>query len=151
MSTTLTPQSSSTRRRPALSPAQQRLRAEYRNLALWTLQGWVAMFFIAAGYAKISEPMDNLVALMTWPAYVGESPVRGLGIVEIVLALGLIAPLVSWSAGRWPLLIAATGLIVLETIMLAVHAVQLDAGLALTNLALLAITVPVLLGRRAAR
>jgi hypothetical protein len=109
------------------------------------------MFFIAAGYAKISEPMDNLVALMTWPAYVSESLVRGLGIVEIVLALGLIAPLLSWTLGRWPLLVSAAGLIVLETVMLAVHAVQLEAGLALTNLALLAITVPVLLGRRAPR
>ncbi len=151
MSTTLSPQPASHRPRPALSPAQMRLRAEYRNLALWTLQGWAAMFFLAAGYAKISEPMDNLVALMTWPAYVSESPVRGLGIVEIVLALGLIAPLVSWTLGRWPLLVSAAGLIVLETVMLAVHAVQLDAGLALTNLALLAITVPVLLGRRAPR
>lgn len=61
------------------------------------------------------------------------------------------ALLVSWTLGRWPLLVSAAGLIVLETVMLAVHAVQLDAGLALTNLALLAITVPVLLGRRAPR
>lgn len=146
MSTTLTPGS-----RRTLSPAQLRLRANYRNLALWTLQGWVAMFFLAAGYAKLSEPMDNLVTLMTWPAYASESLVRGLGLVEMVLALGLLAPLASWTLGRWPLLVSAAGLIVLETVMLAVHAVQMDAGLALTNLALLAITVPVLLGRRAPR
>jgi hypothetical protein len=137
--------------RAPLSPAQVRLRANYRNLALWTLQGWAAMFFLAAGYAKLSEPMANLVALMTWPAYAGESLVRGLGIVEVVLALGLIAPLASWTLGRWPLLVSAAGLILLETVMLAVHVVQLDIGLALTNVALLGITVPVLLGRRAAR
>lgn len=149
MSTTLSPQPASHRPRPALSPAQLRLRANYRNLALWTLQGWAAMFFLAAGYAKISEPMDNLVALMTWPAYVNESLVRGLGIVEMVLSLGLISPLASWTLGRWPLLVSAAGLIMLEAVMLAVHAIQLDVGLALTNLALLAITIPVLLGRRA--
>ena len=34
-----------------LSPARSRLNASYRNLTLWTLQGWIAMFFIAAGYA----------------------------------------------------------------------------------------------------
>lgn len=151
MSTTLSPQPVPHRPRPALSPAQLRLRANYRNLALWTLQGWAAMFYLAAGYAKLSEPVDNLIALMTWPAYVSESLVRGIGLVEIVLALGLIAPRASWKYGRWPLLVSATGLIVLETVMLAIHAVQLDAGLALTNLALLAITVPVLLGRRAPR
>lgn len=151
MSTTLTPQPATHRPRPALSPAQLRLRAGYRNLALWTLQGWAAMFFLAAGYAKISEPMDNLIALMTWPAYVSESLVRGLGIVEIVLALGLIAPLASWRLGRWPLLVSTAGLILLETVMLVVHLLQPDIGLALTNAALLAITAPVLLGRRAAR
>jgi hypothetical protein len=146
MSTTFTPSA-----RPSATPAQLRLRANYRNLALWTLQGWAAMFFIAAGYAKLTESMDNLTALMTWPAYVSESLVRGLGLVEIVLAVGLLAPLASWSLGRWPLLVSAAGLIVLELVMLTVHATGLDAGLALTNVALLAITIPVLLGRRAGR
>ncbi len=145
MSITLTPAG-----RPALTPAQLRLRANYRNLALWTLQGWVAMFFLAAGYAKLSEPMDNLVALMTWPAYASESLVRGLGLVEVVMALGLLAPLASWKRGRWPLLISAAGLIALQTVMLTIHAAGLDIGLALTNMVLLAMTIPVLLGRRTA-
>jgi hypothetical protein len=143
MSATLTPGT-----RQPLTPAQLRLRANYRNLALWTLQGWVAMFFLAAGYAKVSEPMDNLIALMTWPAYASESLARGLGLVEIVLALGLLAPLASWSLGRWPLLISAAGLLGLQTIMLTLHAATLDLGLALTNAILLAMTVPILLGRR---
>lgn len=106
------------------------------------------MFFFAAGYAKMSEPLDNLVALMTWPALVSENLVRGVGIVEMVLALGMVAPLVSWKLGRWPLLVSAAGLTVLEVVMLGVHAIGMDLGLALTNLTLLAITVPVLLGRR---
>jgi hypothetical protein len=122
--------------------------AAYRNLALWTLQGWAAMFFVAAGYAKLTEPLETLAALMTWPAFVAGPLVRGVGIVEIVLALGLLAPLISWRIGRWPLLISAAGLVVLETIMLIVHVIGLDPGLALVNVALLAITVPVLLGRR---
>ncbi|AQR60958.1 doxX family protein [Brevundimonas sp. LM2] len=137
--------------RPTLSAAQIRNRAVFRNLTLWTLQGWVAMFFLAAGYAKLSEPLTTLTALMGWPALVSENLVRGIGIVEIVLALGMIAPLASWTLGRWPLLVAAVGLIALEATMLVVHAVGLDIGLALTNVALLAITIPVLLGRRAPR
>ncbi|WP_396595480.1 DoxX family protein [Brevundimonas sp. R86498] len=134
--------------RPPVSPARARALAGYRNLALWTLQGWVAMFFVAAGYAKLTEPLDNLVALMSWPAFVAEPLVRGVGIVELVLALGMLAPLASWRIGRWPLLISASGLIGLETVMLLVHAAGLDLGLALVNVALLAITIPVLLGRR---
>ena len=143
MSTTFTPVP-----RAPVSAARARAIAGYRNLALWTLQGWAAMFFFAAGYAKLTEPLDNLVALMNWPALVSENLVRGVGIVEVVLALGMIAPLLSWKLGRWPLLVSAAGLIALETVMLGVHAFGLDIGLALTNLALLAITVPVLLGRR---
>jgi len=135
---------------PTAPTPRARLRANYRNLALWTFQGWIAMFFIAAGYAKITEPMDNLVALMGWPAMVSESLVRGLGITEVVLALGVLAPLISWKVGRSLLMVATTGLVILETIMLGVHAFGLDIGLAIVNLILLGLTVPVLLGRRQA-
>ncbi len=128
----------------ALTPARARLNASYRNLTLWTLQGWLAMFFIAAGYAKLSEPMTNLVELMRWPALVSENMVRGLGVAEIVLAALVLAPLASWKHGRPLLVTAAAGLLALQTIMLGVHALGLEVGLALTNLVLIAITAPVL-------
>ncbi len=127
-----------------------RSRAAYRNIALWTLQGWIAMFFIAAGYAKLTEPMTNLINLMGWPAVAPENMVRGLGVVEMILALGVLSPLISWRVGRPLLLTAATGLIVMEATMLAVHAVNQDIGLAAVNAILLAFTIPVLLGRRRA-
>jgi hypothetical protein len=127
-----------------LSPARSRLNASYRNLTLWTLQGWLAMFFIAAGYAKLSEPMANLVELMRWPALVSENMVRGLGVAEIMLAVLVLAPLASWKHGRPLLVTAAAGLLALQTIMLGVHALGLEFGLALTNVALIAITAPVL-------
>ncbi len=128
----------------ALSPARSRLNASYRNLTLWTLQGWIAMFFVAAGYAKLSEPMANLVELMKWPAFAPENLVRGLGVAEVVLAVLVLAPLVSWKHGRPLLVVAAAGLLALETVMLALHALGLEVGLAATNLALIAITAPVL-------
>ena len=127
-----------------LSPARSRLNASYRNLTLWTLQGWLAMFFIAAGYAKLSEPMSNLIELMKWPALVAENMVRGLGVAEIALAVLVLAPLVSWKHGRPLLVTAAAGLLALETIMLGVHALGLEFGLALTNFVLIAMTAPVL-------
>jgi hypothetical protein len=148
MSSTFTPARTPAAAPAPISAARARAIAGYRNLTLWTLQGWAAMFFFAAGYAKLSEPMNNLVALMGWPGLVSENLVRGVGLVEIVLALGLLAPLVSWKLGRWPLLISAAGLVALEVVMLGVHALGMDIGLAVTNLILLAITVPVLLGRR---
>lgn len=128
----------------ALSPARSRLNASYRNLTLWTLQGWIAMFFVAAGYAKLSEPMANLVELMKWPAFAPENLVRGLGVAEVVLAVLVLAPLASWRHGRPLLVVAAAGLLALETVMLALHGIGLEFGLAATNAALIAITAPVL-------
>ncbi|MNQ69807.1 hypothetical protein D3C85_844240 [compost metagenome] len=133
-STTLTPRS--------------RAKSDYLNLTLWTFQGWIAMFFIAAGYAKLTESMENLTVLMHWPAMASVSFVRGLGVVEIVLALMVLAPLVSWRFGRPLLLTASVGLLALQSIMLILHAMELDVGLALTNLFLIAITAPVLWFRR---
>ena len=130
--------------------APSRSRAAYANIALWTLQGWIAMFFIAAGYAKLTEPMTNLINLMGWPAVAPENMVRGLGVVEIVLAIGVLSPLISWRIGRPLLMTAATGLVVLESTMLVIHAMSQDVGLAVVNAILLAFTVPVLLGRRKA-
>ncbi len=76
--------------------------------------------------------------------------VRGLGVVEIVLAMGVLSPLISWRVGRPLLLTAAVGLIVMEATMMTIHALSQDFGLAAVNAVLLAITVPVLLGRRRA-
>ncbi len=131
-----------------LTPHQARARADYLNIALWTFQGWIAMFFLAAGYAKLSEPMENLIVLMQWPALVGETFVRGVGVAEMALAVMMLAPLVSWRFGRPLLLTAAAGLLVLEAIALSVHAFNLDLGLSLTNVFLIAITAPVLWLRR---
>jgi len=133
-STTLTPRS--------------RAKSDYLNLALWTFQGWIAMFFIAAGYAKLTESMENLTVLMHWPAMASVNFVRGLGVVEIVLALMVLSPLVSWRFGRPLLLTASVGLLALQTIMLILHATELNVGLALTNLFLIAITAPVFWFRR---
>ena len=127
-----------------LSPARSRLNASYRNLTLWTLQGWLVMFFIGAGYAKLSEPMTNLVELMRWPALVSENMVRGLGVAEIILAVLIVAPLVSWKHGRPLLVMAASGLLALEVVMLGLHAFGMDVGPAVTNVILIAMTAPVL-------
>ena len=127
-----------------LTPARSRLNASYRNLTLWTLQGWIAMFFVAAGYAKLSEPMSNLIDLMRWPALVAPNLVRGLGLAEIILSLLVLAPLVSWKHGRPLLVMGVSGLLGLEVVMLGLHAIGMDAGPAIINLILIAMTLPVL-------
>ncbi|MND94550.1 hypothetical protein D3C80_867700 [compost metagenome] len=60
----------------------------------------------------------------------------------------VLSPLVSWRFGRPLLLTASVGLLALQTIMLILHGMELNVGLALTNLFLIAITAPVLWFRR---
>jgi hypothetical protein len=128
----------------ALSPSQVRLRQSYRNLTLWTLQGWLAMFFLASGWAKANESAATLAELMSWTAAASTEMVRGLGMAEMVLAVLILAPLASWRWGRAPMLTALVGLLALENVMLGVHALALEPVPALTNLALIALTAPVL-------
>ena len=63
---------------------------------------------------------------------------------EVVLAVLMLAPLASWKHGRPLLVIAASGLLLLETVMLAIHATGMDVGPAVTNVILIAMTAPVL-------
>ena len=128
--------------------APSKARLHYLNMALWIFQGLLAMFFIAAGYAKLTESMDNLTVLMQWPAMARPGFVRALGMVELVMALMVLTPLLSWRVGRPVLLLATACLMALEIIMLMLHMIDMNIGLALINLILLAITIPVFWYRR---
>ncbi|WP_240387232.1 DoxX family protein [Brevundimonas naejangsanensis] len=119
----------------------------YRNLAIWTLQGWLAMFFLAAGYAKLTEPMNMLVILLSWPAQVSLEMVRALGAVEVLLAIAVVAPLFSRSLGRPVLVLASMLMLTLETTMLVIHVAYFDWGHVATNVGLILITAPVFMQR----
>ena len=56
----------------------------------------------------------------------------------------MLAPLVSWKHGRPLLVMAASGLLALEMVMLGFHAISGDIGPAVTNLILIAMTATVL-------
>lgn len=126
--------------------ARSRLHAFQRHLGLWTLQGWLAMFFGGAAYAKLTSPLDILTVLLGWPEDAGLTFVRMVGIVELILAVGILTPLLSWRLGpvMW---ISSMGLFLLSGFNLALHLSRLDLGFAVLNLALAAAAVAVVLGR----
>ena len=95
--------------RPTL-PASVRLVRFRRHLFLWVLQVWLAMFFIGAAAAKLTEPLDTLSYLLGWPAVVNPAFVQAVGWVELTLAIAVLAPLASWSIFRPVLLIGAAGI-----------------------------------------
>lgn len=131
-----------------LTIAQQRQRKNIANLTLWTFQGWIAMLLIAAGYAKIAEPMTSLEILLGWASTDQQSLVRALGWFEMALGLTSLSPLIFGNLARTPLLVGAACIIALATTMIVVHSLRLEPGAALMNLALLGMSVAVFAGRR---
>jgi DoxX-like family len=123
------------------------LHPSYRHMALWTLQGWLAMFFVAAGYAKLSQPMEMLIILLSWPVHFAPGAVRLLGALEVLLAAAVLSPVISWTFGR-PLLVSATmAMLALEAMMFIIHAMSFEWSHALINLALGLMTAIVFIQR----
>lgn len=120
----------------------------YLNLGLWTCQLALALFFVLAGFAKLTQSMESLTLLMPWPSLASPGFVRGLGMAELVMGLMVLSPLVSWRVGRPILLLATAGIMALEIIMLMLHLTDMNIELALANLILLGLTLPVFWFRR---
>jgi len=135
---------SSSRRRTTMSAETRRARL-YRNLFLWVLQTWLALFYIGSGYAKLSQSQPMLAALMTWPGQVDVGLLHAIGWMEIGLAASAVTPLISWRVFRPVLLAGALGLLIDAGVMVGFHALERDGFLAVVNalLALMALTVVV--------
>jgi hypothetical protein len=131
-------------------PTSVRLIRFYRHVFLWVLQGWLAMFFIGAAAAKLSQPLETLSYLLKWPARVEPTLVQAIGWGEAALAIAILAPLASWRVFR-PILLIGAGAVLAETLIMgAYHALQAHWSLAAVNLVLAVMAATVLVGRRAA-
>lgn len=134
-------------RRPGpTSPAARRSRL-YSHLFLWVMQSWLAMFYIGAGYAKLTQKHDLLALMMTWPAQVDTELLRVIGGIETALALFIVAPLMSWSLFRSVMLVGAIGLLAVAGGMVVFHTLNGDIFLAAVNCVLLLMSLIILLGR----
>ena len=136
--------------RPAASaaaPARSRLRAFYLHMALWTVQAWLAMFFAGAAYAKLTQSQEILGHLLGWSEDVDLTVVRALGMIELALAFGILAPLVAWRGGGQVMALSVIGMIGLTASALALHLSRLEPGFAALNLCLSSLALTVLIGR----
>lgn len=134
-------------RASARTPVQQRVHAIRMNAALWTFQGWLAMFFIGAGYAKTTEEMRYLDVLLGWSVAVHDIAVRALGAAEILLGLLMLAPLLGWGKGRLVLRAAAAVLATTTAVMMVVHAIRLEGGAMAINALLFVLASATFYGR----
>jgi hypothetical protein len=118
-----------------------RLASLRRHLTAWTFQSWLALFFIGAAYAKLTEPAGLLEVLLRWTAFTDAAVVQAVGIAELVVGLGVVAPLLSWRFGR-PVMWTSLGLMaVAAVVMTATHLALKDYGLAAVNVVLLGLAL----------
>ena len=80
------------------------------EIVLWIISGLLALAFLAAGGMKAMQPKANLAENMAWVEDFSDTQVKGIGILEILGAIGLILPMLT---GIAPILtpIAAIGLV----------------------------------------
>ncbi len=90
-------------------------------MALWIIQGLLAVAFIGAGMMKLVTPKEKLVQKMPWAKDVAPASIKLLGLAEILGAVGLVVP---WWTGIMPILtpIAAAALLVIMIGATATHA-----------------------------
>jgi len=91
------------------------------TIALWILNGLLALAFVAAGAMKVARPKSALVASgMGWADDFADPTVKLIGAAEVVGGIGLILPLLT---GIAPILtpIAAAALTVVMIGAVAVH------------------------------
>ena len=82
------------------------------EIALWIVQILVGLGFLMAGAMKIMQPKEKLAEQMAWVEDFEPNIIKGIGVLEILGALGVLLP---HRLDIIPLLtpLAATGLIIL--------------------------------------
>lgn len=136
-----------------LLPAVERQKRLHRHVFLWGMQIGLAMFFIGAGYAKLTQSPDLLGYLVGWTTLVSPETVRIAGWLEIAGAAGVLASLVTWRLR--PVVIVGALMICGQTTLMAVfHGLEangqlsiLHLQLTIVNLVLLAMAAVVVVGR----
>ena len=117
------------------------------NTLLWILAGLFAVMFLMAGVMKVMQPYDTLKESMAWVEDFSPSFVKGIGVLEALAAVGLVAPpLVDIAPILAP--IAATGLAITMIGAALTHIRRSGEGrMVVTNLVLLAGLAFVAVGR----
>lgn len=116
------------------------------SIALWVVQGLLAVAFVMAGTMKLTQPKEKLVAQMAWAENFEPSILKLIGGLEILGAIGLIAPLLTGIL-PWLTPVAAVGLILTMLGAMYTHLRRNERQLMIVNLVLLLLAAFVAYGR----
>ncbi|MEO7001293.1 MAG: DoxX family protein [Ktedonobacterales bacterium] len=116
------------------------------NVALWIVQGALALVYLMAGGIKVFQPIALLSKSMTWVSATPPVFVRLIGIAELLGAIGLILPMLT---GIVPglVVVAAIGLALVQISAAIFHLARHEGGNIAMNLVLLLLALFVAIGR----
>lgn len=123
-------------------------RIRWWNIALWAAQALLAFLFLYAGIMKVTQSPQALAEMgWTWALTMPPAFILFLGVMEILGAIGIIAPAVTRIL---PFLtpLAAAGMAFVQVSAIVLHGVRGETATSLPlNLVLLALALFVLWGR----
>src|SRR5688572_17505088 len=79
------------------------------NTAIWIVQVLVGIAFLMAGFTKFTQPREKLLAMMPYIEDFTTPQVRGIGLLEMLGALGVLLPSITGIL-PWLTPLAALGL-----------------------------------------
>ena len=117
------------------------------TIGLWVAQALLALFYLYAGYNKLSQPIEALAAMnMGFVLVVPELLTRFIGLAEVLGAAGLILPAATRIMPRLTPL-AALGLSAIQMLAIGFHVSRGEFAVLPLNVVLLALSLFVLWGR----
>ena len=117
------------------------------NVVLWVVTGLLVLVFVIAGMMKLLQPKKALVSAgMAWAEDFPPAVIKGIGVLEVSAALGLLLPAPLAVA---PVLtpLAALGLALIMVGAIVVHARRREFPTIVVNLVLLVLAAVVAWGR----
>ena len=116
------------------------------GIALWVIQGLLAVAFLGAGTMKLSQPKEKLAANMGWVEDFSQPAVRLIGAVEVLGAIGLVLPALTGIL-PWLTPLAALGLALTMVGAALTHLRRKEYGNIAVNAVLLVLAAFVAYGR----
>lgn len=116
------------------------------NTAIWVAQIILALVFIGSGLSKLVQPYEKLAAQMGYVNDFTPDAIRGIGSLEVLGAIGIVAPALTGIL-PWLTPLAAGGLVVIMGGAISTHLRRKELPMILFNLVLLALAMFVVYGR----
>jgi len=116
------------------------------NVVLWIVAGLLALAFVAAGAFKLTVPKARLAAAgMAWTEDFDGGAIKGIGLLELLAAVGLVLPALLNVPRLVPL--AALGLVAIMLGAAATHLRRKETPMLGLNLVLAVLAALVAWGR----